>query len=59
LDKVKFISELVPDKSVIKVYCVAAITSAKTGVEMESLIHVMTGLLTIYDLSKINAMIAN
>lgn len=53
LDKVEFMHELLFDESAIKVYCIA-ITSAKTGVEMEALTGVMTGLLTIYDLSKIS-----
>ena len=53
LDKVAFVSELVADEYAIQVYCIA-ITSAKTGVEMEALTGVMTGLLTIYDLSKIS-----
>ena len=53
LDKVEFISELVESDFSIQVYCIA-ITSAKTGVEMEALAGVTTGLLTIYDLSKIS-----
>jgi len=53
LDKVEFISELIPADFAVKVYCIA-ITSAKTGVEMEALTGAMTGLLTIYDLSKIS-----
>ena len=53
LDKVEFVSELIDKEFAIKVYCIA-ITSSKTGVEMEALTGVMTGLLTIYDLSKIS-----
>lgn len=53
LDKVEFISELVPSEFAVQVYCIA-ITSAKTGVEMEALSGVSAGLLTIYDLSKIS-----
>lgn len=52
LDKVEFISELVDEEFAVKVYCIA-ITSAKTGVEMEALSGITAGLLTIYDLSKI------
>lgn len=53
LDKVEFISELVAAENAVQVYCIA-ITSAKTGVEMEALAGVNAGLLTIYDLSKIS-----
>lgn len=53
LDKVEFISELVENENAVRVYCIA-ITSAKTGVEMEALTGVTSGLLTIYDLSKIS-----
>ncbi len=53
LDKVEFITELVAEDFSILVYCIA-ITSAKTGVEMEALTGVSAGLLTIYDLSKIS-----
>ena len=53
LDKVEFISELLPEEFAVQVYCIA-ITSAKTGVEMEALAGVNAGLLTIYDLSKIS-----
>ncbi|HRG63971.1 MAG TPA: bifunctional molybdenum cofactor biosynthesis protein MoaC/MoaB [Burkholderiales bacterium] len=53
LDKVEFITELLEVENAVQVYCVA-ITSAKTGVEMEALAGVSAGLLTIYDLSKIS-----
>lgn len=53
LDKVEFIAELLPNENAVQVYCIA-ITSAKTGVEMEALTGVSAGLLTIYDLSKIS-----
>lgn len=53
LDKVEFINELVESDFAVQVYCIAT-TSAKTGVEMEALAGVTTGLLTIYDLSKIS-----
>lgn len=53
LDKVEFISELIEAENAVQVYCIA-ITSAKTGVEMEALAGVNAGLLTIYDLSKIS-----
>lgn len=53
LDKVEFISELIESEYAVQVYCIA-ITSAKTGVEMEALSGVNAGLLTIYDLSKIS-----
>lgn len=53
LDKVEFCSELIRSEFAIQVYCIV-ITSAKTGVEMEALSGVTTGLLTIYDLSKIS-----
>lgn len=53
LDKVEFITEILPIENAIQVYCIA-ITSAKTGVEMEALSGVNAGLLTIYDLSKIS-----
>lgn len=53
LDKVEFITELLESENAVQVYCVA-ITSAKTGVEMEALAGVSAGLLTIYDLSKIS-----
>lgn len=53
LDKVEFMTELVAEEFAVQVYCIA-ITSAKTGVEMEALSGVSAGLLTIYDLSKIS-----
>jgi len=51
LDMVRVITELLPEKNAVRVYCVASV-HAKTGIEMEVLAGVNAALLTLWDLSK-------
>ncbi len=51
LDMVRIITELKPEETCVKVYCIASV-HAKTGIEMEVLAGVNAALLTLWDLTK-------